>query len=398
MNYKVLWIDDLYKIQEDFIGFAEQYGIDIFPFESHEEGIEELRNNLNKYHAVILDAKVKLKRDDTTTDLRGLQASRDYLIKLNKSTYMPFFILTGQPDYATSEMFEQSYGKFYTKGSDNEKLLNDIKVKVDNKEEYIIQKEFEDVFKVCTDEYIGKNNYSSLLNLLSFLKSSKTFNDEKFNTIRKLFESVLWGCHKYGLIPEECVNRNEINLTWSLLFLQGKEVRTEHTTISGPKVMPDIISNFAFTIKDITSIGSHYANSFNISDEDRKNNKAKIAELQVYISNPYLVKSLIYQMLDVLLWFKAYVDKNPNIDVNKIQWDNSAYPNFEEKRTWIKGTITKISYNGWGNFQPYEGGDIIGVPPDYVSNHSLYENQQIEIITKPSPDGRKTFIKEIRIQ
>lgn len=84
MRYKVLWIDDEYKKQESLIGDAEQDGIDIFPVESHEEGMEELEKNPN-YHAVILDAKVKHKKDDTVTNLNGLRASRDFLIEYNET-------------------------------------------------------------------------------------------------------------------------------------------------------------------------------------------------------------------------------------------------------------------------------------------------------------------------
>ncbi|WP_431244237.1 hypothetical protein ACQ9BO_07700 [Flavobacterium sp. P21] len=72
MNINVLWIDDDYKTQEDFISFAEQYGIDIHPFESHEEGMVSLEAKPNFYHVTILDAKVKNKKDDTVTDLTGL--------------------------------------------------------------------------------------------------------------------------------------------------------------------------------------------------------------------------------------------------------------------------------------------------------------------------------------
>ena len=59
MRYNILWIDDDYKIQKDFISFAEQLGLDITAVESHEEGMLELENRKNFYQAVILDAKVK---------------------------------------------------------------------------------------------------------------------------------------------------------------------------------------------------------------------------------------------------------------------------------------------------------------------------------------------------
>ena len=105
MNINILWIDDDYKLQEDFISFAEQDGIDIHPFESHEEGMASLEAKPNFYHAAILDAKVKNKKDDTVTGLDGLRASRDRLVEMNKDQYLPFFIFTGQPDYTSNEVF-----------------------------------------------------------------------------------------------------------------------------------------------------------------------------------------------------------------------------------------------------------------------------------------------------
>ena len=113
MRIKVLWIDDEYKKQSDVIGDAEQDGIDIIPFESHEEGIEALMSNIKGFHAVILDAKVKKGRYDTVTGLSGLTASRDKLIEINnQGTYLPSFIFTGQPDYMDNDMFSETYGEY----------------------------------------------------------------------------------------------------------------------------------------------------------------------------------------------------------------------------------------------------------------------------------------------
>ena len=112
MKYKVLWIDDdCNTTGRDFIGQAEQDEVDITAFESHEEGIAFLEKNLNSFHAVILDAKVKHKKDDTVIGLDGLRASRDRLIELNNKVDLPYFIFTGQPDYQTNEVFKESYGE-----------------------------------------------------------------------------------------------------------------------------------------------------------------------------------------------------------------------------------------------------------------------------------------------
>ena len=79
MKYRALWIDDDCKTTgRDFIGQAEQDDIDITAFESHEEGMAYLEKNLNYFHVVILDAKVKGQIADEQTGMaivrRALEA------------------------------------------------------------------------------------------------------------------------------------------------------------------------------------------------------------------------------------------------------------------------------------------------------------------------------------
>ena len=133
MRYNVLWIDDDFKTQLDFIGEAEQENIDITSFESHEEGISHLNGKLDFFHAVILDAKVKKAKSDTVTGLSGLFASRDRLIEINNNSYLPYFIFTGQPDYLSSTIFKETVGDYYIKVEDNERLFKDLKEAVEKK-------------------------------------------------------------------------------------------------------------------------------------------------------------------------------------------------------------------------------------------------------------------------
>ncbi|CAN0207531.1 unnamed protein product, partial [Chrysoparadoxa australica] len=94
----VLWIDDKYKTQDNVISDAELSGINIIPFESHEEGVNYLEANLDSIDAIILDAKVKDRKDDEVTNLKGLRKSRDYINSLPVDIRPPYFIFTGHPD------------------------------------------------------------------------------------------------------------------------------------------------------------------------------------------------------------------------------------------------------------------------------------------------------------
>ena len=144
MNFRILWIDDdCNTTGKDFIGQAEQDDIDIVPFESHEEGMLYLDQNIDEIQAVILDAKVKFKKSDTVTSLDGLKASRDRLIELNNKLDLPFFIFTGQPDYQSNDIFKQSFGEFYVKGEDDDRIIKDIISRVEQKEDYILKKKYQ---------------------------------------------------------------------------------------------------------------------------------------------------------------------------------------------------------------------------------------------------------------
>jgi DNA-binding NtrC family response regulator len=171
MNIEVLWIDDEYLKQSCVISDAELDGINLHPVESHEEGIIAIKENRFSFHAVILDAKVKLNKGDNLLSLKGLRESRDFLIKQQK---LPFFIFTGQPDYLSDEQFRDSYGDFYVKGKDNQKLFDDIKKAVENSDNFKIQSEFEDVFKVCK-KYFDGDVWLVLFEILRYKKQGRIY-------------------------------------------------------------------------------------------------------------------------------------------------------------------------------------------------------------------------------
>ncbi|RYZ74658.1 MAG: hypothetical protein EOP09_00020 [Proteobacteria bacterium] len=393
MNYKVLWIDDDYKTQIDFIGEAEQEGIDIIPFESHEEGFAHLKRHKETFHAVILDAKVKHKKDDNRTGLDGLRASRDRLIEINKSEYLPYFIFTGQPDYVKAEWFLESYGKYYIKSDDNEALFTDLKEAVERKAEYIIQKKYKAVFETCTDKYIGLAASKLLLELLVQLEAQKeVFNDESyFNGLRKIVEYAFRAANRWGILHDKCIPNGIVNLTWSSLFLSGNEVELRPSTekISHTeKPFPLILANNVKSILDITSAASH-------TEEEKLNGKVNFSQYKSQIKSHYLLASLTFQVMDLILWFRDYVDGSPDIEKNKLQWKPAD--KLDQNTVWVKGSITRIASNGFGTFQPVNGNKTLSIVPYIITQHSLKEHQFIEVITQPDLTGTKTFIKEIRV-
>ena len=388
MKYKVLWIDDdCNTTGRDFIGQAEQDDVDITAFESHEEGIAFLEKNLNSFHAVILDAKVKHKKDDTVIGLDGLRASRDRLIELNNKVDLPYFIFTGQPDYQTNEVFKESYGDFYIKGEDNEKLIEELIKRIDNKEDYILQNEYRRVFEVCSEKYIGTESKKHLIKILASIKKpNEVFDDELYFTqIRIILELMFRAANKLGLLHNACILNGKVNLSESSLFLAGKE--TLHLNVRcGISHFPKLIADSVQSILFITGAASH------TTDPGIKNNIDLLAYRKI-VQTPYLLYGLTFRLMDVLIWFKEYVDLNPKIEYNKKSWINTE--SIIHNSDWIFGSIITIAENGYGTFKPDSDSRTISIIPKMISDYSFKENDKVKVTTKKDNTGNKTYINLI---
>jgi hypothetical protein len=362
MNYKVLWIDDDCNTSygRDFIGQAEQDNVDITPFESHEEGILFLESNLLNIHAVILDAKVKHKKDDTVTGLEGLRASRDRLIEINRNNYLPYFIFTGQPDYHTNQMFKESYGNYYIKGIDNVRLIAELIEKVENKVEYILQKKYKDVFDVCSDKYIGTSNREKIFRVLNGIKNNHINNPTYFNEIRKIMESVFLSCNDKGLFPNDCTDMNARST-----FLGKKEMQT---------YVPVYIQRNIHSVVQISQEGSHRLSI----DKDVTDGKC-----------PYLLKSTVFELLNILLWFKEFSDSYQNgLGINL-----ETLPNIELEQNWIQGELAEINDKGWGKFLSLDG--MWSVPPQMIKQYGFQVGDELEITTKTDNNKHIDSIRKI---
>lgn len=289
MRYNILWIDDDYKTQEDFISFAEQLKIDITPFESHEEGMSSLETK--SYHAVILDAKVKKGKEDTTTGVAGLAASRDRLIEINKDMYLPYFIFTGQPDYMKDEMFVQSYGEFYIKGDDNEKLITDIISACEKHSEIQARKSYPEAFLVFDKGIIDKS-YEHLLIEIITAYENQDYRKKNLTVQRDLLEAIFKSLNN----PVPCIptvffdvrKKNNPNLESCTRFMEDRDSSGHKLN----KAVPQSIKSAFRKLKESTSEYSH------LSDE-------------VKLKIPFLANTFL--LMEVLEWLPNFVKSNyPN--------------------------------------------------------------------------------------
>lgn len=291
MRYNVLWIDDDYKTQEDFISFAEQLKIDITPFESHEEGMISLESE--SYHAVILDAKVKKGKEDTTTGVAGLAASRDRLIEINKDIHLPYFIFTGQPDYMKDEMFVQSYGDFYTKGDDNEKLIKDIISACEKHPEIQARKSFPETF-LAFDKGILKESIKSLLIDIILNVENKNYSKKNLTTQRDLLEAIFKSLNSpIPCLPNsffDQVRGNKPNLELCVMFLEDRDTRD--TNGAYHKLNKNINKSIKSAIRKVKESTNEFSH---LKEED-------------IVKYPFLSNSFL--LFEILTWLPDFIDAN----------------------------------------------------------------------------------------
>lgn len=294
MTYNILWIDDDYKIQEDFISFAEQLGLDITAVESHEEGMLELEKKQNFYQAVILDAKVKKGKEDTVTNLEGLKASRDKLIEINKDSYLPFFIYTGQPDYISNEMFSQSFGEYYIKGEDNEKLIKDIILACNEHEEVQAKKLHPEVF-LAFDKGILPDSAKKLLIDIIHNVENKNFAKKNINTQRDLLEAIFKSlnnkpipCFPNSFFDE--IKGNKPDLEKCVIFLEDRDTKDKNGNYH--KLNKNINKSIKSAIRKVKESTNEFSH---LKEED-------------IVKFPFLANSFL--LFEILIWLPEFVQEH----------------------------------------------------------------------------------------
>lgn len=369
-QYNVIWFDDEHEQFEVRKDQARQKGIMLFGYNNAEDGIAELETNFLFYDAAIVDGKFyKSSRNtgDTVNNL-ALSSVARFLDKLENKKKIPWFILSGQMEFVTGindianeYKNNQVYNKNFSK--DYDQLWLDIINEADKQPETQIKHNYSRVFEVCTNKYIGEQGSNHLLAILKKENHENAFSDPEiyFNPLRKIMDDLFIAFNKYGFIPDIFI-KPSVALNESSRFLSGSvEKGYQLNQIIFPKVISDNVRN----ILTVCQPASH---------------RSEIDSFINQVNSPYLLLSVTYQLLDVLLWFKIYIDNNNNIDFNK-----SLYKMVETSidSKVVTGTIQKDEK---GNYHCNE----IVITYKIINENNYQTGDQIRIIKIANNTNEKT--------
>jgi hypothetical protein len=391
-KYKVLWVDDQCKEMEQFVIEADNEGIYLDGYRSYIEGFEILEKNLEKYDAILLDGLFFENKNQVegTEDVVALGRAIGKINELKLKKAFPWFVLSGKEQFTKgNSILEANKKRCFDKTNhkDVDELFQEIKKSADNLLDTQIKHDFQKVFEVCTEKYIGNDAQKPLMHILKSVKQPlNSFDDEfYFTQIRIILESMFRAANKQGLLHDKCIPGGKVNLTESSLFLTGEN--TKHLDVYCSEIhFSKIISESVKSIIFITGSASHTV------APDIKNN-LNFSEFRKTVQTPYLLYSLTFQLMDILIWFKKYSDDNPDREKNKSYWKDVQIN--QDDGSWVQGKIIRID-NGWGTFKPDNGVKTVSIPPGLIKQYDLSEDEIIEITTKPDSTGTKTHINSLK--
>lgn len=383
--YKVLWIDDQYKDAEmiQFAIEADNEGLLLEGYPSFEEGFDALEKNLDHFDVILLDGLFFEKKAQKrgTEDESGIGMAIAKINELKSRKVFPWFVLSGKDKFTKGDNSLLRANKAHcfdkTNPSDVVRLFDEIKVVASQLPSVQLKHKYNDLLVLCSDTFLGTENYSRLLTLIRHIENvEKVPNSEDMLTpIRKIIERVFTKLGEIEIIPEAILaNKGWIN--GSSLFLSNKHSDYEHRS----EIIPPLIAENIYRLLNITQDASHCDGEL----------KLKVDHYLKNTQSDYLYRSCVYLLFDLLVWFKDFMNDNPDKEINKIKWKNKLISG-----DWIQGSVIRIAENGWGTFQTKNATTTVSIPPNLINENKLSINDHVKVITEPSPDGQKTYIKAI---
>lgn len=267
-KYHILWIDDEWQTMESFKTHCLlQYGLELHPFKTRKEGLEDYALHENYYEAVILDAKGLDKSEHEVANVGSLQNA---VVQI-KAHYpnLPYFIFTGQADLMSQDLFKTLFPKYYKKVIDDDKMCEDIIKAIEDNPNRIIVNKYSEVLSRLEPPI-----YEEVFDIIKSYENGHTCNADVFNKIRKVMDWVFQSLSDYKplSLSFDGTNQNECS---KLLATKLSEY------------VPIYIQRNIHSLVVIANEGSHRLSI----DESIKNGKA-----------PYLIPATVFELLSVLVW------------------------------------------------------------------------------------------------
>lgn len=331
----VLWVEDDPVVRKTYPLKAENFGLQLESYPCWVDAYAVLKDNFDKWSAIILDAKCKFQRDSRDSAIVFLrEALKDIsTICKEKNRVIPWYILTGGDEGEVSDCInedrlkwdsdwtDKQHKKYYSKNVDNEALFERIKTHAQKSYRLQIQEMYRDIYNqlslfntdVC--EYIFR-----ILEAAHFPNAHPDFDPKLYyNPLRKALELIYNTLGKAAIIPNVFFANKRENLNQCFMYVIGKDAEILGYRNAKGNIVPPHIKNMMSLIINFGNAYSHSSiDSVELSEYEIHNYDNQI------ISNGGDSKLLIYsialQFCEILMWMNDYIKKHPDKEENRKNW------------------------------------------------------------------------------
>ena len=273
IKYKVLWVENEPEKLRNFKRDIEEEGeIELVVLKDAMSASAYLEDNIEKLSGAILDIEsFKTPGEEEETDI-SFGRVRDTLNRLEYRNKIEFFAFTGKGKYLKDKKdFEERFGcRILDKNYQSIEAEDFIKEIVGR---HIIAK----ISSKYSSAFISEDIQLDLLKVLMVLERQEWRNTGVFNDIRKIMDWVMGYCYQIGLSP---IKFDGSNLTECSKIMGSGEMAEKG-------LVPIYVQRCMHSVVSIANQGSHRLSI----DQDTKNGRA-----------PYLVRSTVFELLDILHW------------------------------------------------------------------------------------------------
>lgn len=326
---QVLWVEDDPDVTLAYPLDAAKYGLQLVPFPCWDDAKKALIDDFDRWSAIILDAKCKYHRNSEDNAVRFLGEALKDISVICKDRIIPWYIFTGGAETEVSDSINDDRlkwdadwkeKKYYSKNTDNDILYRRIKIHAIKSQRLQIQEMYRNVFDAIEKCSIDDEGYNALEDLLVPIHfpeqiEANDYND-KYAKARSVLEYIFRSMSVHGMLPDW---GKQINLQWSSCLLSGmpatktKDGKEIVVIESKKQVLPPVLK---IVMKEMVRIIPAFCHS----DNKEENEIKKEEYLKDVDSSTFLLKSFTFQLCDIILWYRNYLQKHPDAELNTLEW------------------------------------------------------------------------------
>ena len=354
--YKVLWVDDQSKDEngnntalcESLQLKAGEYNIDIDAYDNWEDAESVLKREFDEYTAIILDANCKIYKQGTEREefITAILPSLNQIFG-EKQKLLPWYILSAGTmsnfsgivngaSHQHSKHKEEWGNMLYLKhvANDDEKSSSELfkniaRVAKELPNNVILYRHYDTFRYLGEDKQIDLRARKYMLRMLSaiYYPEEDIYDEYEGNSLRKVLEYIFWSAYRYGLLPDECIDKEKkiVILQHASLFMAGANVNGNKYRWGNPGPLKDGKGGDAIFTTEIANIVKNILYFTNKCSHAQKRRIDK--------KNKELFFSYVLQMCHVIKWFGNYVEKHPdNLENKKMHVYINSVSNYEKDK------------------------------------------------------------------